>query len=344
VAAFPSNFRFSPESDLLTKALASDQVAIESAIEQLSSAYPGIRQRMLEAVHNCADNRIWTHLLNCFAFGKWGETLPSDIYVVPGVSQRLDVSIVDAFMEDYSLVENERKSSYLAKVMNSKDTKLRYAAAYLAGLRGNPAALPVLEEVLVTGDHRWQLRAIQALSAIKETKSAELLVQVLIKHHEQFHQEARRGLAALGVHSESAWLEMLENPDPHIRWHAARGLAEAGNSSALEILAQGLCDNNYTVRWVTADLLAHIGAKAIPEILKVILSPPFSDECRQSAFHALRAIKSYRASETLKPLVSALSSPSTKQIAQIIAGRLLKDWNHLEGYISGRISSLESIN
>jgi hypothetical protein len=344
VAAFPSNFRFSPESDLLTKAMASDPAAIEAAIEQLSSAYPGIRQRMLEAVHNCADEKIWTHLLTCFALGKWSDTLPFDIYGIPGASQRLDVSIVDAFMEDCTQAEGDRKNSILAIAIDSKEILLRYAAAYLAGLRGNPAALPVLEEMLQAGDRHWQSRAIQALSAIKETKSAELLVQVLIRHHEQFHQEARHGLAELGALSEAAWLEILDNPDPHICWHAARGLAEIGNTTALEILAQGLCDENKTVRWVTSDLFAHIGAKAIPNILKVILSSPFSDECRQATYHALRSIKSYRARESLKPLVSALSSPSTKQIAQIIAERMLKDWNHLEEYISGRISSLDNIN
>jgi HEAT repeat protein len=344
MAAFPSHFHFSPESDLLTKALASDQAAIESAIEQLSSAYPGIRQRMLEAVHKCADDKIWTHLLNCFAFGKWSDNLPFDVYGIPGAAHNLDVSIVDAFMEDCSPAENDRKSSHLEMAIHSKETKLRYGAAYLAGLRGNPAALAILEEMLQAGDHLWQLRAIQALSAIKENKSAELLVQIMVRNHEQFHQEARRGLAELGNLSESAWLETLNNPDPHIRWHAARGLAEIGNTSALQILAQGLCDENQTVRWVTSDLLAHIGAKAIPDILKLILSSSYSDESRQAAFHALRGIKSYRASECLKPLVSALSSPSTKQIAQIIAERMLNDWNHLEGYISGRISSLESMH
>lgn len=344
MAAFPSHFQYSPESDLLTKALTSDQFAVESTIEQLSSAYPGIRQRMLEAVHNCADERIWVHLLNCFALGRWSVDQSLDIYDVPAESQRLNVSIVDAFVEDHSEEESKRKSTLLSLIMDSDEDMLCEAAAYLSGLRGNIAALPILEKVLESGDQHWQLRSVQALSAIEDKKSAELLIHILIRHHEQFHQEARRSLAELGGLAEAAWIDALNNPDPHIRWHAARGLAEIGNTSALQIVAQGLCNDNKTVRWVSSDLLARIGPKAIPDVLKVICDSPLSDECRQSAFHALRAIKSYRANECLKPLVSALSSSSTKQIAQTIAGRMLNDWTRLDGYISGRTPSIQSNN
>lgn len=342
MAAFPPHFRFSPESELITKAMAADQIAIESTIEQLSSAYPGVRQRMLEAVHNCVDDKIWAHLLHTFALGKWSDDEQLNISEISGATQRLGVAIVDAFLEDCSTAESERKNAYLSMVMALKEPTLRNAAAYLAGLRGNPAALPVLEKMLESADHQWQLRSIQALSAIKDRESARLLVQVLTKDHEQFHQEARHSLAELGVLAETAWLETLENPDAHLRWHAARGLAEIGNTSALQILAQGLCDENKIVRWVSSDLLARIGVRAIPHILEIIGTPPFSDECRQSAFYALKALRPYRASECLKPLVSALSSPSTKQIAQIIAGRMLNNWPRLEAYISGRTPSIDS--
>jgi HEAT repeat protein len=344
MAAFPSHFRYSPESELLVKALTDDPFTIDVMIEHLSSTYPGIRQRMLEAVHNYSNEKIWVYLLNCFALGKWSDDHRPNIFDVPGVSQRLDVSIVDAFIEDCSDAESERKSTYLSDVINSQTGKLRNAAAYLAGLRGDADALPVLEEMLGSKDRLWQLRSIQALSAIKDKRSGDLLVHVLVTNHEQFHQEARRSLAELGELAEDAWLKALEISDSHIRWHAARGLAEIGNTSALRILANGLFNENTTVRWISSESLARVGAKAIPDILEVICTPTFSDECRQSAYHALRSIKTYRASECLKPLVSALSSPSTKQIAQIIARRMLSDWTRLEAYISGKTPSLENIN
>jgi len=344
VTAFQSQIRYSPESELLTNALSGELSGIETTIEKLSSAYPGIRQRMLEAVHNCENEKIWTHLLNCFAVGYWCDDHHPNILDVPGISQRLDVSIVDAYIEDWSEAESLRKSKLLSEIIRLPGGKLRDGGAYLAGLRGNSEALPALEEMLESGDRLWQLRSIQALSAIKDKKSAELLVQTLIRNHEQFHQEARRSLSELGVLAEDAWQKALDNPDHHIRWHAARGLAEIGNTSALQVLANGLCDENTTVRWVSSESLARIGVKAIPVILEVIYNSPFSDESRQSTFHALRSIKTYRASECLKPLVSALSSPATKQISQIIAGRMLNDWSLFEGYISGRIPSLENIH
>ena len=344
MAAFPIHFRYSPESELLNKALGADKLAIESTIEQLSSAYPGIRQRMLDAVHQSAESQLWTHLFNCFAVGQWSEEHPLVIMDATGAAQRLHVAIVDAYLEDRSSNETEIKNTLLRQFSAAEEPIQRYAAAYLAGLRGDASALPVLKEALESEKHLWQLRSIQALSAIHDRRSADLLVGVMIREHEKFHQEARHSLAELGELAEIAWLEALEHTDPHIRWHAARGLAEVGNTSALPVLADGLCDENKTVRWVSSELLGRVGSRAIPDILKVIRNIPFSDECRQSAFHALRSIKNYRASECIKPLVSALSSPATKQIAQIIASRLLDDWPRLDGYISGRVQSIDQVN
>jgi HEAT repeat protein len=336
--------RYSPESELLQKAVSGESSAAESVIEQLASPYPGVKEKILQMLHDENDKRIWLNLLNCLALGKWTEDLPVSITTDSTAVQRMDVSIVEAFLEDCTKTEKDIKNEILQTAINSGDISLRNAAAYLAGLRGNAGVIPILAEMLDRSSKRWQLRAIRALSAIPSSQSATLLVQVLVKDHDIFHQEARQGLSKLGHLTEHAWQEALGHSNPHIRWHAARGLAEIGNYGGLSVIAAALSDENSTVRWLSSDLLAQIGVTAIPQILDVIVRKPFGDECRQSAHHALLSIKSYRAQECLKPLISALSSPSTKMIAQIIAERMRQDWNRLEMYISGRLQSIDSIN
>jgi hypothetical protein len=335
VIANTRNFRNSPEAELLLQAISGDGTAAEIVAGRLSSPYPLVRAKMIETLHDQSDQQIWMHLLNCFALRIWSANQTLSICSDKASTQRLDISIVEAFVEDWSEAESARKRAVLATALNSGGGILLNAAAYLSGLRRDPAVLPILAEMLDKGDRLWQLRSIQAISSIQNPMSATVLLQILIKDHEIYHQEARQGLSSLGLLAENAWLEALDNPDPHIRWHAARGLAELGNYGAIKVIAQGLDDENASVRWVSSDLLTQAGIKAVPSILEVLNQAPLSEECRQSAYHALLSIKTYRARECLKPLVASLSSPSTKHIAQVIAGRLLNDWDRLERYITG---------
>jgi HEAT repeat protein len=336
--------RYSQESELLQKAITGEIPAAERVAEQLASPYPRIKQKMLEAIHNGLDQRVWLNLLNCLALGRWCEGLSLSIYGDLAAAQRLDISIVEAFLEDWHESEQDSKNAILQSTIRSTDISLRNAAAYLAGLRGDAQALPILGDMLDRGSKRWQLRAIQAISNIPSAHSATLLVKVLVDDHDLYHQEARQGLSKLGHLAGNAWQEALNHADPHIRWHAARGLAEIGDYGGVYLIADGLNNENSTVRWVSSDLLAQIGVIAIPKILDIITRKPLSDECRKSAHHALLSIKSYRAQECLKPLISALSSSSTKMIAQIIAERIQQDWNRLEKYISGSLQSLDNTN
>jgi HEAT repeat protein len=343
VIANTRTIRNSPEAELLLQALSGDGTAAEILTGRLASPYPLVRKKMIETLHDHSDQRIWMHLLNCFATRIWGANQTLSICSDKASAQRLDISIVEAFVEDWSEAENGRKRAILTSALDSGESNLRNAAAYLSGVRGDAAALPVLAEMLEKGDRLWQLRSIQAISSIQNPMSATVLLQILIKDHEIYHQEARQGLSSLGFLAENAWLEALDNPDPHIRWHAARGLAELGNYGAIKVIAQGLDDENASVRWVSSDLLAQAGIKAVPSILEVLNTPPLSEVCRQSAYHALLSMRTYRARECLKPLVASLSSPSTKHIAQVIAGRLLNDWDRLERYITGDLQALDWI-
>ncbi|MGW8249511.1 MAG: HEAT repeat domain-containing protein, partial [Anaerolineales bacterium] len=141
------------------------------------------------------------------------------------------------------------------------------------------------------------------------------------------HSAAKKALIELGPVVEKSWVEALNHPDSHIRWHAARSLSDPTDRGSMETLAEGLLDENREVRWASADTLARIGPPAIPATLSVISRTRLNAQTRQSAYHALHGIYSRRLRERLRPLLDALQSTSASIEAPAIAFRLLQEWD-----------------
>jgi HEAT repeat protein len=172
----------------------------------------------------------------------------------------------------------------------------------------------------------WRLRAVKALAALKDERCGPPLIKALATNRNNLHREARRALQSLGHLAKSAWLKALDHSDAHIRWHAARGLGELGDASYTYILAEGLLDENYAVRWATADVLAHLGKRGVPATLTILSQRKVTEQSRQAAYHALHGITSRRIQQLLKPLLYALRSPAASVEVPGIAQRLLLEW------------------
>jgi len=181
------------------------------------------------------------------------------------------------------------------------------------------------------------MRAIKALSTLKDEKCASPLIKVLIMDRGKLHREARRALQNLGPLAESVWLEALNHPDSHIRWEAAHGLGQIGDARAAPTLVEGLFDESYVVRWITANVLARLGEQVIPATLSVLCSHEISEPFRQAAYHALHGCTSPRIREHIKPLLDALSGSDSKEPVSSVAQRLLVEWKKVSSqYCGGR--------
>ncbi len=314
------------EVGLLGQALAGDDQAVNKVFLYMGSTNPHSRQIIQEAIHDVAAPDLWLHLVSCLAIQCWDDRRESDQRVDQEASQRIDQSIAEVFSQDEYAREASAKEAVLRAGLHDARAEIRYASAYLLGLRGDKGMIPLLEEILDTAVKSWKVRAIRALSAIGDERCAAPLIRGLAMDRGTVHNEAKHALLKLGPLSANAWMEALNHPDSHVRWHAARGLGDPTDERAIRVLAEGLQDSHHEVRWATADALVRIGPPAIPATLAVISQATMTAQTRQVAYHVLHGVLSRRLRERLKPLLEALQSPSASAGAPAIAQRLLDEW------------------
>ena len=318
--------RHTYQAELLIQAMEGDTQAVNNLLIYLSSANPILCQIMQEAIHDLCETTIWRNLLSCFATHRWNNQLDCELRSESQASRMIDQAIIEVFTQDENELEIPIKEAVLHKSLEDPKPKMRHAAGYLAGLRGDQEAIPILGKIIKSGTKEWQLRAVKALASLRDERCISPLIEALTMDRDLLHREARRALLNLGPIAEQAWLELLQHPDSHIRWEAARGLGDLGDAKAAPILAEGLLDENYAVRWATADVLAHLGERAIPATLTILSRYPLNEPSRQAAYHALHGISNREVQECIKPLLDALRGFATSMQVPIVAQRLLIEW------------------
>ena len=319
--------RHQAESELLHRALAGDLGSVGKMLNYLSSSNKYLRQIMQETIHDLGNQEIWEKLLRCLAEGRWDHQKDCPRRADPEASQRIDLSIEEAFIEDAGEWETHIKEAALRQGLGDESQPVRWTSAYLLGLRGQLTMVPILSEMIDYGSLEWQLRAIKALVRLDHQECGPPLISALAQGRDLLHREALRALSSLGEKARLGWVSALNHPDSHIRWHAARGLGQIGDASSIHILAEGLLDPNHAVRWATADLLGYLGELSVPAVLKLIIHQPLAEPFRQAAYHALHSITGQDLQDRLQSLIEALRSPTARLEAPAAAQRILAEWD-----------------
>jgi len=332
------SYRYPAQVVLLQRAVSGDQDAAKLVLQYLSSSITDLRRVMQMALHDWPHPRILQSMLNCLAVHRW-ELTPG-ITNEPDCERRNDLNsskrIDQAIMEFFILDDNEAEKNTKAVILNlglsSTQSEVRYASACLLGIRGNPQSLPLLDDAIKHGNTVWKLRAIHSLAALDMDQCSPPLLLALCQTNPQVHQAASRALTELGHHAKPALIEALINPDSHVRWHAARLLGIMSDYSrqdpdTIKILAEGMLDENQSVRWASASTLAEMGSTAVPAILDIIRMHPLTEELRQVIYHSLHAMPP-SCRKKIKTLIEALNSSTTSMNAPAIASRLLLEVNY----------------
>ena len=314
------------ESDLLMSALSGNAKAANKVFIYLSSTNPHLCKIMQEAIHDLAEPQIWTKLLPSLALHLWDDHLDCERRSDPSASLRIDQAIIEVFLEDRNGSEKLTKEKILQNALGDSKPRIRYAAAYLLGLRGDHQAIPFLAEAIDDHYTEWKLRSVKALASLNDSQCGPPLLKLLTEDQGELHREASRALHSLGKLARSTWQQALDHPDSHIRWHAARALGEMGDSSLAITLAEGLQDDDFVVRWATADVLAKLGEEGISATLTMLSRYPLNEQFRRAAYHALHGIASTQVQKQIKPLLVAMRGPAASVETASIAQRLLLEW------------------
>lgn len=183
--------------------------------------------------------------------------------------------------------------------------------AYLAALSKCRDAAPTLVHLL--GDHRWFVvrNAADLLGEMRATEGEPALLEAASHREERVRRSVATALARLGTpRAIQAVQQLLSDPVPEVRVHAAQGLGTTKWSRVVSVLARAL-DTEHDAE-VQAVILAALGRQATEEAVARLVKAAEPDgrlfkrkpiSLRVSAVQALAEANTPAAQDALRRLV-----------------------------------------
>ncbi|HTY38767.1 MAG TPA: HEAT repeat domain-containing protein [Bacteroidota bacterium] len=130
------------------------------------------------------------------------------------------------------------------------------------------------------------------------------LIEGLHSKDGHVRSRARRGLVSAGREGLPTLIALLTDPNRNVRWEVCKALGEMREPDAAEALTGALDDENIEVRWLAAEALIALRARAVIPMLRALERSFNSLFMRQGAHHVLHALERERLlnSETLAVL------------------------------------------
>lgn len=126
---------------------------------------------------------------------------------------------------------------------------------------------------------------------IQRSDNIKMLIGNLGSSDGLVRQKARFALIHKGQAAVQPLIEALRNPEPHIRWEAAKALVEIHSPLAAPALVDTMRkDEDYSVRWLASEALIALQSDAIEPILIGLKEHFASIWMREGAHHALRGL------------------------------------------------------
>lgn len=115
-------------------------------------------------------------------------------------------------------------------------------------------------------------------------------------------------------HNVEEALNTLENPLSTAQAHreASQYLAELDDCEEARGLVESLESNDPGVRWEAANLLAELGVKSIPAVLKALMDPArvADAQLREGVVHMIHVLQDHELKHKLEPLAVCLKGPA----------------------------------
>jgi len=277
---------------------------------------------MQQTMHDLLDANLCMHLICCLGTQRWAGRRDG-----AHISEPVDEAILSVLTTDEYLWEGAIKCSVLHEALKHPGERIRMAATCTLGMRGDVEMIPALAADIEAAKPVWKVRLIRALGALNDARCVPALVKALTLDRGAYHTAAVQALRGLGCRAVPAWQAAMDDPNSHIRWHAACGLGDLGDASGASLLADALFDEDSNVRWASVEVLTHLGKDGIPAMLHALSRHPDLHPGRQAVFQALKgaAYNCPQEQRRLRPLIECLHKPDTCKEAPVVAGRILRE-------------------
>ncbi|MGA2284982.1 MAG: HEAT repeat domain-containing protein [Dehalococcoidia bacterium] len=134
----------------------------------------------------------------------------------------------------------------------------------------------------------------------------------LHSHEWKVRELSREGLESLGELALFPLTDLLNDPDWHVRWEAAKALQSIADPRAAPALVRALRDARFGVRWLAAEALVALKEGALGPLLDALVHQGDSLWLRRGAHRVLRQLIHGQlppeAIEVVKPVLTALES------------------------------------
>ncbi len=142
---------------------------------------------------------------------------------------------------------------------------------------------------------------------IANANLGELIAMLSEKDGLHVRQAARERLVQMNGKAVPELIALLNSPNSHARWEAAKALGEIGDPRAGKALVAALEDRDFGVRWLAANGLIALDVDGARALLEALLEKPDAAWLREGAHHVFSSLAATYAA--LVPVVKAMEGP-----------------------------------
>ena len=137
-------------------------------------------------------------------------------------------------------------------------------------------------------------------------------------------RDTRAALVGIGSAAVPPLLDALDAPPQHVRWEAAKALAEIAEPAAAQRLVAALGDKDTDVRWVVGEALIALGGEAVQPLLTALTKSDIAD-VYEGADHVLHDLAKHGdLTALLEPVLKALDQPEPEIAVPLAAAEALR--------------------
>ncbi|MDD5091624.1 MAG: HEAT repeat domain-containing protein, partial [Candidatus Wallbacteria bacterium] len=248
--------------------------AMEPLITMLQSKDREMRYYAVQAMGKIRHEKVVAHLIDSLQDEAWTvrnkvcESLEElgDIAVIPVMKSLMSQNEDRQFWSRkvIEVIGPKEIHQILDVLVNSRDSEMRYFAAFTLSLIGNEKCLPHLISAAMNDPSEWVRKySITALSRLPDSRSMETLFKLLYDTDDEIAYWTAKSFANLGEMAADKLRELLNDDEPNIRALAIMGLGGIGDEKSLAILIERFKDRNFEAEKCVS-ILAACGAKALP--------------------------------------------------------------------------------